>query len=173
MSPPCDSPTIHCDIRFYGSGSIFFSWQGCCDVILMKSPMFGNIEPELSVYIRTKRQRKWFIIDDVGIQVGKDILEIDGDAKLHKNREEVDTIEPKLYSSTKSQIVFYTFDFGNGRKLEVKANTIQPCCSQICLETSPIEHWDYSGPFIKQECLQGTNQISRQRVWALSWRVGR
>ena len=93
----------------------------------MKSPIFGDTEPELSVHIRTKRQRKWSIIGDAAIQVGKDILEIGGDGKLHKNGEEVDIVEAKLYSVTKSpvreKIKLYTFDFGNGRKLEVKANT--------------------------------------------------
>jgi len=117
------------DPHFHAFGGIFFSWQGICDIILIKSPNMGGEELELSVHVRTRRVRSWSAVDVVAVQLGEDVVEIgSGDGKLFINGEESDRKKFEAFSIMKSfhltrkNVVLYNFDFGNKRKLEVEAN---------------------------------------------------
>ena len=115
------------DPHFVGFGNHAFSWQGVCDLILLKTPKLSSSEPELSIHIRTKRIRQWSAIGAVAIQIGNEVMEVESNSgELRMNGKEISTIKSKFVSVTKTKrlkkVVVYTFNFGKKRKLEVEAN---------------------------------------------------
>ena len=118
------------DPHFHTFGGIYFSWQGICDLILMKTSQMTDTNSELLVHIRTKKVRKWSAISDIAIQIDKDVVEIGSKSgKFVLNGKEVESAKSDLFSVTKSfptaqkLIVVYNFEFQKNRKLEVKANS--------------------------------------------------
>jgi len=124
------------DPHFFGFGQVFFSWQGICDTILIKTPKVGGVEPNIEIHIRTRRVRHWSAIDAIAIKVGHYVAQIgsnDGRLILDKNfilnGSEVDSFQTDMFSVTKSffglqkSIILYEFVFGKEKKLEIKVNT--------------------------------------------------
>jgi len=117
------------DPHFSGFGGYFFSWQGHCDVILSSSPKAGLNKEDVMVHVRTTRRRKWSIIEAVAVSAGDDVVEIDNNGKLLLNGSKVKTVTSKSFTFSKEflgsgkLIIIYLFNFGDGKLLEVKANT--------------------------------------------------
>jgi len=115
------------DPHFFGFGGKFFTWQGHCDVVLIKTPNLNNKDENLEVHIRTKRVRKWSKIKALAIKVGQDKGEIESDeGKFILNGSQVDYVNTDLMTVVKSvskSIVLYEFTFSHGEVLEVRVNT--------------------------------------------------
>lgn len=117
------------DPHFVGFGGIHYSWQGVCDLILLKTPKTSSTSPEVSIHIRTSRVRKWSAIHDVAMKVGNDVVEIGStNGKPILNGKEVESIEHETFSVLRlnpksKRIVVYDVDFRNSKKLELRVNT--------------------------------------------------
>lgn len=117
------------DPHFFGFGGLFFTWQGHCDVILVKTPKVSNTETGVDIHIRTRRVRKWSAIDTLAFKVGHDVGEIgSGEGKLMLNGIEVKSIQTdsltvvKSLSTSKKSTVVYEIVFNKNKILEVKVN---------------------------------------------------
>jgi len=117
------------DPHFNAFGNIFYTWQGSCDVILMKMPKWNSTDPEISVHIRTGKVRQWSAIHAVAVKIEKDVIEIGStDGKLLLNGRESESIESDLFSVSKyfskkqRSTLVYNFDFRHNKRLEVKVN---------------------------------------------------
>jgi len=117
-----------------GFGGILFSWQGHCDIILVKSPKVSKTDKELVIYVRTRKVRQWSTIDSIAIRVGQDVGEIwsdEGVLVLNGKKEEsvqtesltVTKTVTKSFSKLKKMIVEYDFVFDNNKMLQVRVNT--------------------------------------------------
>ena len=90
------------DPHFNAFGEIFYTWQGSCDAILMKTPKWNSTDPEISIHIRTGKVRKWSAIHAVAVKIEKDVIEIGStDGKLLLNGRESESIESDLFSVSK------------------------------------------------------------------------
>jgi len=119
------------DPHFYGFGGVYFTWQGHCDVVLVKSPRRNNDETEVEIHIRTQRVRKWSSIETIVIKAGKYLGEINSnEGILVLNGNKVDSVKTNSLSVTKSftnlkrKIIIYEFVFDNNKMLSVKVNTM-------------------------------------------------
>jgi len=115
------------DPHFFGFGGIFFTWQGHCDVVLVKTPKLNDKVSNIEVHIRTRRVRKWSSIDAIAIQVGKYLSEIQSDeGKLFINGKVTDEFEGDTLSIIKSvakKIISYKFVIDRNKNLMVTVNT--------------------------------------------------
>jgi len=118
------------DPHFHAFGNNFFTWQGWCDTILLKTPQLSDA-PEIQMNIRSRRVRKWSAIDTVAVKVDSYIAEVGShDGNLLLNGKEVDGIaSPSVpfsvtvsTSATSKHTTLYYFDFGNSKRLEVKVD---------------------------------------------------
>ena len=117
------------DPHFIGFGGIYFTWQGHCDLVMVKSKdyIYGNSRFEIQV--RTTRIRKWSKIDVIAIKVGQDVGEISSrDGKLILNGHEVNTVQTQALMVTKSNlkrnIILYILKIEGDKKLEIRVNTM-------------------------------------------------
>lgn len=118
------------DPHFMGFGGIHYSWQGVCDLILLKTPKLSPTNPEISIHIRTGKVRNWSAIHDVAMKVDNNIIEIGSiDGKLILNGNEVNSVKHdtvsvlKSFPKSKKRIFVYDVDFRNSKKLEIRVNT--------------------------------------------------
>lgn len=118
------------DPHFYGFGGTFFTWQGHCDVILVKTPKFSNTDSNLEAHIRTKKVRKWSAIDSIAMKVGQDTIEIRStDGNLVLNGSKVESVRNASFTVVKSasasekRVVLYDFVFDEDKIFQVKVNT--------------------------------------------------
>jgi len=122
------------DPHFYGFSGKFFTWQGHCDVVLVKIPKVGIEDDNVEVHIRTKRVRQWSSIDGIALKVGTDVGEIESsEGNFIFNGSQVESISTdkmtvekstlKSFSSLQKKILLYKFIFGGDKVLEVKINT--------------------------------------------------
>ena len=113
---------------YYTKFTIFFTWQGHCDVMLLKAPQEDKEDFKLEIHVRTSKIRKWSKIDAIAFKAGEDVGEIKSDdGKLVLNEHEVDSATTRSLSVAKSKIkkniLVYAFVFAKNKKLEVKVNT--------------------------------------------------
>lgn len=122
------------DPHLYAFGGRFFSWQGHCDVVLLKSPKTKNGDTMVEMHIRTRRVRSWSAIDSIAIKSGENVSEIESNkGTLTLNGHKVDKVKTDSLSINKSQgsinnkrkkrIVTYTFTFDENKILTVEVNT--------------------------------------------------
>lgn len=115
------------DPHFFAFGDIFYTFQGHCDLVLVKTPKFRNGN-KLEVHIRTTKVRKWSKISAIAIKVGADLGEISShDGNLVLNGHVVDSVETEsmqvIKSNLRKHILLYQFIFEKDKMLEVKVNT--------------------------------------------------
>jgi len=122
------------DPHFYGFGGVFFTWQGHCDLILLKSPKCKISKTELDIHIRTQRIRKWSTINAIAIRSGENVIEIEsteGVLVLNGNKAEsvktnsLSVIRSNHRSSArlKKKIVVYDFVIDSDKMLSIEVNT--------------------------------------------------
>lgn len=122
------------DPHFYGFGGIFFTWQGHCDLILLKSPKCNNDETELDIHIRTQRIRKWSTINAIAIKSGESVIEIEStEGVLVLNGNKAESFKTNSLSVTRSiakssarlkkKIVVYDFVIDSDKMFSVEVNT--------------------------------------------------
>lgn len=122
------------DPHFYGFGGIFFTWQGHCDLILLKSPKCNNGKSELDIHIRTQRIRKWSTINAIAIKSGENVIEIESnEGVLVLNGNKAESVKTNSLSVTRSitkssatlkkKTVVYDFVIDSDKMLSVEVNT--------------------------------------------------
>ena len=116
------------DPHFIGFGGIYFTYQGHCDLILVKSTKHMKPNTSFQVHIRLTRVRKWSKIDTIAVKVDRNVVEITSkEGKLIFNGNEVEEVENKsltiVKSKLKEHIHLYMFSIHQDKKLEVKVNT--------------------------------------------------
>ena len=80
------------DPHFFGFGGTYFTWQGHCDLVLIKTPKLSN-GFNLEAHVRTKKVRKWSAIGAIAVKVGQDVIEIQSnDGKLNLNGNKVESV---------------------------------------------------------------------------------
>ncbi|KAL3937744.1 MAG: hypothetical protein SGBAC_007205 [Bacillariaceae sp.] len=72
---------VHGDPHFKTWKNEHFEYHGQCDLVLLKDPDFAN-GVGITIQIRTKLVRYWSYIKQVAIQIGDDILEVQGSSDL-------------------------------------------------------------------------------------------
>jgi len=117
------------DPHFIGFGGVYFTWQGHCDLVLVKSKKHIDTNIPFEVHIRTTKVRKWSKIDVIAVKVGQDVGEISSDnGKLILNGDEVNEVHQQSLTVVKSNlrrnINLYVFMIDGDKKLEVKVNTM-------------------------------------------------
>jgi len=117
------------DPHFIGFGGIYFTWQGHCDLVLVKSKKYIPANTHFEVHIRTTRVRKWSKIDTIALKVGQDVGEISShNGKFILNGHEVNTVQNESFTVTKSSlkrsITLYILTIDGDKKLEIRVNTL-------------------------------------------------
>ena len=117
------------DPHFVGFGGIYFTWQGHCDLVMVKSKNHIDGNSRFEVHIRTTRIRKWSKIDAIAIKVEQDVGEISSqDGKFILNGHEVNTFQTQSLTVTKSNlkknIILYILTIDGDKTLEVRVNTM-------------------------------------------------
>ena len=121
------------DPHFIGFGGIYFTWQGHCDLVMVKSKKNTDSNNRFEVHIRTTRIRKWSKIDRIAIKVGQDVGEISSqDGIFILNGHEVNTVQNQelvvksvknMFSKSGKGIYLYDMTFHRDKKLHVEVNT--------------------------------------------------
>jgi len=115
------------DPHFIGFGGVYFTWQGHCDLVLVKSKNHIGTNTAFEVHIRTTKIRKWSKIDAIAIKVGQDVGEISSDnGKFILNGHEVNKVQQQsltvVKSNLKKNIILYVFTIDGDKKLEITVN---------------------------------------------------
>jgi len=116
------------DPHFIGFGGIYFTWQGHCDLVLVKATNQADVDTDFEVHIRTTKVRKWSKIDAIAIKVGQDVGEISSEnGMLILNGHEVNKVQQQSLTVAKSNLngnnILYVFLIDGDKKLEIKVNT--------------------------------------------------
>merc|ERR1719491_553039 len=117
------------DPHFIGFAGLYFTWQGHCDLVLVKSTTHVDVDTHFEVHIRTTRVRKWSKIDAIAIKIGQDVGEISSDdGKFILNGHEVTKVQQQsltvVKSNLKRNIILYVCTIDGDKKLEIKVNTM-------------------------------------------------
>jgi len=122
------------DPHFIAFGGIYFTWQGHCDLVMVKSTKYIDGNSHFEVHIRTTRIRKWSKIDRIAIKVGQDVGEISSqDGMFILNGLETNTVQKqelivvksvkKVFSRLGKVIYLYDITIHRDMKLQVEVNT--------------------------------------------------
>lgn len=117
------------DPHFFGFGGVFFTWQGHCDSVLLKTPEDDGNENKIEIHARTKMVRKWSAIDAVAVKVGNHLFELQSnDGTLSLNGSTVKSMQndllvvSKTVSGTQEFLVRYEFLLNKDKHLQLKVN---------------------------------------------------
>ena len=131
--------SIIADPHFVSFNGLPWSWHGGCDVVLSRSDDLG-----IEVVIRTTRVEDekigaFSFISGVAAKLGTDILEVTDDGSIIINGEDkilvanTNSTSPgisfstfqlaKSLKGTNNRIIVYDLDLGEGRAIEIRANT--------------------------------------------------
>jgi bacterial surface protein 26-residue repeat len=119
------------DPHFIGFSQKVVTFQGECTLILLDSPAATAMGDDVTVHVRTSRKLDFSYISRVAMKVGNHVFEIKPDATIFLNGKLISEdssisglpfIWKKEIKGTKHLIVSYSFDLGQKRMINIRAN---------------------------------------------------